>query len=135
MDSFNLSTEAILTTPFPPHLNESSNLIRLGELNESIALISHRVTDCTSFDISILGELGVKESWTKLFTFGPLPCFENLCGVGKKGDIFFIKDDYELACFNLSTQMIEEMGVYEKSGCCQLMIYNESFLPIRAINN
>jgi hypothetical protein len=64
-----------------------------------------------------------------------LPCFENLCGVGKKGDIFFIKDDYELACFNLSTQMIEEMGVYEKSGCCQLMIYNESFLPIRAINN
>ncbi|KAL2337220.1 hypothetical protein Fmac_011666 [Flemingia macrophylla] len=79
-------------------------------LNGSIAMISnHLWSNC--LDISILGEDGVKESWTKLFTIGPLPSFALPIGVGSKGDIFFIKEDGEVGCFGLKTQMSKETGI------------------------
>lgn len=60
-------------------------------LNESIALILNSYQTNT-FQISFLGELGVKESWTKLFIIGPLLCHYPIGG-GKKGNILFRKED------------------------------------------
>jgi len=86
---------------------------RLVMLNGSIALISW-YPDMTTFDISILGELGVSESWTKLFTIGPLPSYiERPIGVGRNGDIFFRKKDKKIVCYDLSTSMVEELGLEE----------------------
>ncbi|XP_024636131.1 F-box protein CPR1 [Medicago truncatula] len=52
-------------------------------LNGFVALISKHVKT-TSFHIYVLGELGVRESWTKLFIIGPLPSVERPVGAGKK---------------------------------------------------
>ncbi|AES96360.1 hypothetical protein MTR_5g036250 [Medicago truncatula] len=79
----------------------------------------------SKFHISILGEVGFKESWTKLFIVGPLPGIEHPIGICKKGDIFFRKKDNELVWFDLSTQRIEELGVKGDS-CCRIMIYKET---------
>jgi hypothetical protein len=79
-------------------------------LNGSIAFIVNYEEKAT-FHISILGELGVKESWTKLFIVGPLPCLEYPIGAGKKGNILIRKKDNKLAWFDLSTGMIDEIGV------------------------
>ncbi|AET00948.1 hypothetical protein MTR_5g097730 [Medicago truncatula] len=38
-------------------------------------------------------KLDVMESWTKIFTVGPLPCLDYPVGAGKKGDLFFRKKD------------------------------------------
>lgn len=103
-------------------------------LNGSIALISNHYGN-TPFNISILGELGVKESWTKLFTFGSLLSIGwPLIGVGKKGYIFFRKSD-ELACVDLSTQIIEDIGIKGEQFCCQIGIYKESHFSVGGLNN
>jgi hypothetical protein len=83
-----------------------------------------------SFHIWILGELGVMESWTKLFVFGPLTCVRYSIGAGKKNDIFIVKDHGELARFNLSTQKFEEVAV----NIWQVVIYKEVLLPIEGLN-
>lgn len=49
----------------------------------------------TTFNISILGELSVKESWIKLFLVGPLSCVERPFRM-ENGKIFFTKKDEEL---------------------------------------
>ncbi|KEH41367.1 hypothetical protein MTR_1g050305 [Medicago truncatula] len=80
-----------------------------------VAMISNCVKT-TSFhiSISILGELGVKESWTKLFDVGPLSDIKHpidLIGAWKKGDILFRNDDKELICLDLTTGAIKKNGV------------------------
>jgi len=76
----------------------------------------------TTFHISVLGEVGVKESWIKLFIVGPLPDVERPIGVGKKGDIFFMKKDQDLVLFNLSTRRIEDLGIKGLNGC-RIIVY------------
>ncbi|TKY49736.1 F-box/kelch-repeat protein [Spatholobus suberectus] len=102
--SFDVSNEVFHTTPIGWRTNSELVNRYLAVFNGSIAMISNSLWS-NYLDISILGEVGVKESWTKLFTIGPLPCFGLPMGVGKKADIFFIKEDGELDCFDLSTQM------------------------------
>jgi hypothetical protein len=46
----------------------------------------------------------------------------------KKGDIFFIKNDDGIACFDLHTQTIEDMGVKGESFCCHFAIYKKNLL-------
>ncbi|XP_058774232.1 F-box protein CPR1-like [Vicia villosa] len=131
--SFDLSHEVFFTTP----IDERSELDygQLAVLNGSIALIINHDNN-NIFHISILGELGVKESWIKLFIFGPVPSIDwSLIGFGNKGYIFFRKKDDELAYVDLSTQIIEELGVKGEDCCCKIGIYKESLLSIRGSSN
>jgi hypothetical protein len=103
--------------------------VKLVALNGSITLISyHKKT--TTFHISILGEFGLEESWTKLLIVGPLSCVERPIGVGMKGEIVFVRKDKELVWLDLSTQMIAELGY--KGGALPnwIIIYKESILAI-----
>ncbi|XP_045807603.1 F-box/kelch-repeat protein At3g06240-like [Trifolium pratense] len=134
--SFDMSNEVFFTTPMPSHVDDTFDLRlvkrQLVMLNGSIALISYS-GETTILHISILGEIGVKESWTKLFIVGPLPHVHFPIGAGKNGDIFFENNDGQLACFNLDTHMIKEFGVDTDE--CQIVIYKKSLLSIRGINN
>ncbi|RDX76589.1 F-box/kelch-repeat protein, partial [Mucuna pruriens] len=122
--SFDLTNEVVLTTPLPIKKCEARPVCHgppcflqthLTVLNGSIAFISNCEDATTTFHISVLGQLGVQESWTKLFIIGPLPGLEHLpIGIGRKGDVLFKIDD-KLAWFDLSTQMIMEVGVREES--------------------
>ncbi|CAI8604998.1 unnamed protein product [Vicia faba] len=74
--SFDLSDEAFITTPIGEEFWTSYTYNRrLVVLNGSIALISNYDDDIV-FHISILGELGVTESWIKLYIYGPFPSLE-----------------------------------------------------------
>ncbi|KAG4989785.1 hypothetical protein JHK82_032094 [Glycine max] len=140
--SFDLSNKVFFTTQMaigiPSNMHDSFNsysvLRNLLLLNGSIAVISN-YEDMTTFYISILVELGVKESWITLFVVGPLPCVERPIGAGKMGNIFFRTKDGELAWFDLRTHMIEELGIKAHMSLCQIIIYKESSLPIGGINN
>ncbi|AES99953.1 F-box protein interaction domain protein [Medicago truncatula] len=107
--SFDFCKESFITTPIPSYVYDSLDFHlvrrRLMVLNGSIAFMVHD-TEASTFHISILGELGVKESWTKLFVVGPLPCLGHFVGAGKKGNILLRKKDSELAWFDLITGMI-----------------------------
>ncbi|GAU25901.1 hypothetical protein TSUD_376200 [Trifolium subterraneum] len=83
---------------------------RLTVLNGSIALISNYHDDIV-FHISILGEIGVSESRITLYIYGPLPFLQwPPIGFGKMGYMFFEKKDYQVAYFDLNTQIIEDVG-------------------------
>jgi hypothetical protein len=131
-----VSNEVFFTTPMPSQVDDTFDLTlvkrQLVMLNGSIALISYSGKTAT-LHVSILGEIGVKESWTKLFIVGPLPHVDSPIGAGKNGDIFFIKNDGELACFNLVTQTIKELGV--EGLMSEIVIYKESILSMSGINS
>ncbi|XP_050907563.1 F-box protein CPR1 [Lathyrus oleraceus] len=110
--SFDLSNEMYISTPVPSFAGE--HCTGLSVLNDSIALFTYhenmRTFEISTFEISLLGEIGVKESWYKLFTIGPLPWFKSPIGMGKKGEIFFRKKDSELVWFDLNTNTVKHLG-------------------------
>jgi hypothetical protein len=97
-------------------------------LNEFIALM-YKDAETTTFHITILSEVGVKESWMKLFIVESLPCLGYPIGVGKNGNIFFAKDDEELAMYDLSTHTVQELGI-KGDFVCQIIIYKKILLSI-----
>jgi F-box interacting protein len=142
--SFDLRNEVFFTTPILLDTDLSRDPIsiewpqaidrQLVVLNESIALISNRVQAAT-FHISILVELGVKESWIKLFIVGPIPSLGWPIAVGKKGHICFRQTNDELVWIDLSTQIVDEIGVKGRRSCYQMGIYKESLLRIGGIKD
>ncbi|PNY10138.1 F-box protein, partial [Trifolium pratense] len=130
--SFFLSNDVYEKTSIPTNMDGGTDtrvmFRHLDVLNGSIAWISN-YAQANTFHISILGEIGVKESWTKLFIVEPSSFVEHPIGMGKNGSIFFRKKDDELVWFSLTTHEIEELGV--KGGrSCKTIVYKESFLQI-----
>ncbi|KAK7258719.1 hypothetical protein RIF29_24301 [Crotalaria pallida] len=136
--SFNLSDEVLHTTPLDCRdcfAYADWNRSALVVLNDSIAMITG--TPCTNlFDISILGAIGVKESWTKLFRIGPLFYDCVPIGVWKKGFIFNRMISGQLAYFNLSTQVIglEEIDIGRDGSQSQIVICKESIGAMQDFN-
>jgi F-box interacting protein len=130
--SFYLSNEVSFTTPIPLDVDDCFDVkakwINLVVLNGSIALISYN-EETTTFRVSILGQVGFKESWIKLFMVGPLLYIERPIGVGTNGEIFFIRKDKEVGWFDLSNQMIEELGYTAENLDCRMINYKENILP------
>ena len=60
---------------------------------------------------------------------GPLPYVERPIGVGTNGEIFFVRKDKEVGWFDLSTQMIEELGYTVENLHCRIINYKENNLP------
>ncbi|XLU58994.1 hypothetical protein S245_053642 [Arachis hypogaea] len=128
--SFNLSTETFRTTSIVWLQENDDSLIRtLVVLNESVTLISS-FAQYNRIEISLLGEVGVKESWVKLFTLGPFPSeFRCPMRMGNKCDvIFYIGDDSnELASFDVITgKVIHNINI--KTRMFGTWIYKESLL-------
>ncbi|XP_058744983.1 F-box protein CPR1-like [Vicia villosa] len=141
--SFDLSNEVFVKTSIPSNMDDAG--IDIGNdtrivyrflmvLKGSICWISNYKEEAPTFHISVLGEVGVKESWTKLFTVGPLSCIDYPIGIGKKGDIFFNRSDDELVWFDLNTQSFEELGV-KGDHTSKIVLYKESLLPFARISD
>ncbi|XP_058774222.1 uncharacterized protein LOC131648486 [Vicia villosa] len=90
--SFDLSDEVFFTTSMDENLDFYKHLV---VLNGSIAIISNHDDDLI-YHISILGQVGVKESWIKLLSFSTIPSIDAPpypVGVGKMGYVYFRKKD------------------------------------------
>jgi len=129
--SFNLTNDVFFTTPIDWHQRSS---FRLVVLNGFIATITHYYAT-ESYTISILGEIGVKESWTRLFDIGPLSYVNDVITVGKKGNIFLSKENRKIACFDLTTEVTEEIDFKGESHICQIVPYKKNLGPIGGINS
>jgi F-box interacting protein len=140
--SFDFGNESFTTTPIPSYMDADSLAVTKDVviLNGAIAFIlSYKMT--STVHISILGELGVKESWTKLFVVGPSPCLNYPIVAAKKGKILFRSRDMKqnkegLVWFDLSTGMIDKIDLTTKiSGCVTrcILFHKESILPIGGI--
>jgi len=133
MVSFDLNNETFFVTPIPSYVRLTWT--QLTVLNNSIALVYFPVNK-NIFHISTLGEVGVKESWIKLFTV------EKPCGpatfpmrVGMNGEIVFANYK-KLLLFDLNTNKIVELGLKRRDRLTlgQIIVYKKSLLPIKRIN-
>ncbi|XP_058762694.1 F-box/kelch-repeat protein At3g06240-like [Vicia villosa] len=132
MLSFDWSNEVFIQTPVPSDID--GNFVpfvrrHLVLLKGSIALILN-FTETATFHISVLGELGVKESWTKMFMvgLGPIPFLMYPVGAVRNGDMVFTKKDDRLILFNLTTQTVEDLGIKSK-GFCKILLHRENLTP------
>lgn len=125
--SFDFSNEIFFTTALPsPDMIYDWMEKNLASLNGYVALIYDYVP-MKIFHIWILSEIGVNESWAKLFVVEPLTRVMHPIRLGKKGNMFFRKKDDELDWFDLITQKNEEIGVEGESVCLQIVVYKENF--------
>ncbi|XP_024640686.1 putative F-box protein At3g17620 [Medicago truncatula] len=132
--SFQLGNEVCFVTPlsFLEDMEYDIDDVNLQVLNEPVAVIVNHI-ETKSFHISILGEIGVGESWFRLFDIGPLSCIMRPIIVWNKGNIVVGKDD-QLVCFDLTTGVIEEIDVKAEQ-FCHIFIYKKNLLPFGVIDN
>ncbi|XP_004510914.1 F-box protein CPR1-like [Cicer arietinum] len=133
MLTFDFSNEKFYATNLPLESDTIYNYwieFDLMVLNGSAAFICS-YDETKYFHIWILGELGVQESWTKLFIVGPLTYIRRPIGSGKRSYLFFTTKDNDLVQFDLSTQRFEEIEIYVP----QVITYKEILLPIEGMNN
>lgn len=89
--SFDFSKEKVFITSRPSYFDACLHKFQerhLTILNGSIAFISTYI-GAAQFCISILGEVSVKESWTKLCVVESLHSLQYPIGVGKSNIVFF----------------------------------------------
>ncbi|XP_004509905.3 putative F-box protein At3g16210 [Cicer arietinum] len=129
--SFNLSNYEFFITPLDMHANFRFNLV---VLNGSLAMISN-VKNTTFYVISILGEIGVKESWIRLFEVDVMSCVNRPLTIGYKGNLFFLKKDGKAACFDLTTGVFEDIDSHRGGLIGQIIVYKKNLRPIGGINN
>ncbi|XVE83789.1 hypothetical protein DITRI_Ditri16bG0115100 [Diplodiscus trichospermus] len=89
--SFDMSREVFLTTPLPDGSKDSN--FHFMEIKGSVGGICHDfcVRNRNSYDVWVLGEVGLKNSWMKLFTVDPTIFNVDITplGVGSDGKVFF----------------------------------------------
>ncbi|KAK2972775.1 hypothetical protein RJ640_027870 [Escallonia rubra] len=130
MLSFHINTEVFQQIQLPdvcafPDGNERAFLV----LNESIALILFDASEQTSFDIWLMTEYGVAESWAKLFTIGPLVQVERPI-LFWKHELLLEKANGQLVSCDLKSRRLKEFQVYGAQESFRAVAYSESLVSI-----
>ncbi|CAK8534878.1 unnamed protein product [Lathyrus sativus] len=103
--SFYFNTETHVTTPLPKNMQDlDCSEIYLILLNGYVAMISSYVLE-DRVSIAILTELGVMESWIKLFDFIPSSNMYYPIGASKNGDLLYKHKD-QLISVDLTTGIV-----------------------------
>jgi len=138
--SFDVSNETFCGTlvsidmPIDDDFHISGMARFLFVLNGYIAIMSNYLGR-TTFYISILGEVGKKESWKKLYSFDPLLGIGKAIGARSMGNILFKKVDGQLVWFDLSTHKITKVGIKVHPGILFHMVIYRDFLQIEGMNS
>ncbi|KAK8469997.1 LOW QUALITY PROTEIN: hypothetical protein PHAVU_004G030700 [Phaseolus vulgaris] len=109
--SFDVSNETYCATLVPIDMPKHDTFVIyvvarfLFVLNGSIAMMSN-YKDKTTFYVSILGEVGRKETWKKLFSFDPLLGIGTPIGARSMGNILFKTKDVLVAVGNLQDRQV-----------------------------
>lgn len=109
----------------------------IAVLNDSIALIVRLVEGTKkSFDIWVMCEYGVQESWTKLFKMGPISGVNRPLGFSKNGDwLLLVDDNEELVSCNLDCKhAIKNLHVIGIPYSLKVINYVETLVSVQGEN-
>ncbi|XP_059436805.1 F-box/kelch-repeat protein At3g06240-like [Corylus avellana] len=129
--SFDMSDEVFLKTPVPDDVLNNCNR-HFFLLKESIAMAVGIVVDYLMwFDIWLLLEVGVKDSWTRLFSIGPFPDYiERPLGFWKSGIMFFENLDGQMVLYDPSTKEMTNLPIQGETDVSQLVTYMETLVSV-----
>ncbi|KAG2695683.1 hypothetical protein I3760_07G023900 [Carya illinoinensis] len=141
--SFDITKEVFLETPLPDVSDivyPFDKYLEYFLLNELVALaISWKVIGEEGsrmwWDIWLLHEYGVTESWTKLFRVGPLTGVFRPLEYWMNDIIFWEKDDGQLALYDPSTKEMTNLQIEGESLSFQVITYMESLVSISGAND
>ncbi|KAK3007194.1 hypothetical protein RJ639_015490 [Escallonia herrerae] len=131
MLSFHISTEVFQQIRLPdvcafPDGNERAFLV----FNEAIALLLFNPSEQTCFDVWLMTEYGIADSWAKQFTIGPLIQVERpvfFC----KHELLMEKANGQLVSYSLKTQRLKELQLYGAQKSLRAVAYSESLVWIK----
>ncbi|KAJ7980172.1 F-box protein [Quillaja saponaria] len=113
--SFNFESEKFGSVPPPPYFGQSekqfSDFLKLGVLEDCLLLCVFG-NDHRKFDIWIMKDYGVKESWTKQFVIENLYPRQRSCDFYEpvkflnNGEILLLYNDLEVLCYNTGTRRL-----------------------------
>ncbi|KAK2986254.1 hypothetical protein RJ640_021823 [Escallonia rubra] len=129
--SFHISNEVFQQIRLPnvcafPDGNERAFLV----LNESIALLLFNPSEQTYFDIWLMTEYGIAESWTKQFTTGPLVQVERPVLFWKHA-LLMEKANGQLVSYDLRSQRLKEFQLYGAQKSLRAVAYSESLVSMK----
>ncbi|XP_035551505.1 F-box/kelch-repeat protein At3g06240-like [Juglans regia] len=141
--SFDITNEVFIKTPLPDGSDigyANDKYLEYFLLNELVALgISWKaVVEEGSqmwWDIWLLHEYGVTESWTKLFRVGPLTGVFQPLEYWRNDIIFWEKDDGQLALYDPSTKEMTNLQIGGELLSLQIIPYTESLVSISGAND
>jgi F-box interacting protein len=138
--SFDMSEEVFLETPLPDDVMRNRNPLVWDELfvlNQSIGMAVRIWSEDWlqfHFDIWSLLEVGVKDSWTKLFTIGESSRIIQPLGFWKNDTMFF-ENSNELVLYDPSTKQITNLQFDPRIMLSsQLVTYMETLVSVKGGN-
>ncbi|XP_059439978.1 F-box/kelch-repeat protein At3g23880-like [Corylus avellana] len=135
--SFDMSDEVFLKTSLPDDVTADCYK-RLFVLNELIAMavtIPDEEWSEVCFDIWLMHKVGVKESWTKLFTVGPSTEIERPLGVWKNDTMFLENSEGQPVLYDPSTKEMTNLQIgHEATYTLQLVTYMETLVSVKGGN-
>ncbi|XP_009588485.1 F-box protein CPR1-like [Nicotiana tabacum] len=135
--SFNFSTELFQNIPYPDGLvdMQGKNLVIL---NECLALICYPTMYFwfdeqmpQMVDIWVMKEYGVKESWTKEFTIGPIFIQTPLSIWKNETEMLIESKNGELVSCNLLSQEIKNLDISGDAETLEVVVCKESLISIK----
>jgi F-box interacting protein len=131
--SFNM-TDEVFRIIRVPDLDEKNAIWReYSMLNNCIAMIVSDAQDTVTekiFDIWVMREYGVKESWTKQFVIGPLSGIQFPLGFTMNDELLMVARDGQLVSYNSNAQEIKSLQVR----ATQAIVYKESLVSVMGGN-
>ncbi|KAK7838354.1 f-box protein [Quercus suber] len=128
---FDFASEVFKSTSFPDASvigDYSSWKTTLTALNGSIAMLvypSGKEVEMLCFDLWVLFEFGVRESWTKLIRIGPSLDLERPLGFWGYGRMFMENKEGQLVLYDPSTNTGKIFPFDGLKGSLQVALYNE----------
>ena len=111
-----------------PELDNVSRMNKIFSVfNDRLAFIVYKDEDTMTekyFDIWVMREYGVEDSWTKQLVVGPLLGIEMPLQFAKNGELLVVGDDDTIVLYNIGSKEIRNL---------QLTEFPKSFNPVQAM--
>ncbi|KAK9012594.1 hypothetical protein V6N11_040639 [Hibiscus sabdariffa] len=132
--SFHMGNEEFRVIPMPSvlPLYDHSLCRSLLVWNGCIALVIYpREGTEKSFEIYVMKEYGVRESWTKILTIGPLTKVEMPLAFWKNDEILMEGSDGLVVSYNLKRQELKDLPIYGVPKSFATLVYVNSLVSVK----
>ncbi|KAK8673612.1 hypothetical protein V6N13_111936 [Hibiscus sabdariffa] len=135
--SFHMGNEEFRVIPMPSvlPLYDHSLCRSLLVWNGCIALVIYpREGTEKSFEIYVMKEYGVRKSWTKILTIGPLTKVEMPLAFWKNDEILMEGSDGLVVSYNLKRQELKDLPIYGVPKSFATLVYVNSLVSVKGGN-
>ncbi|KAF5734683.1 F-box and associated interaction domains-containing protein putative isoform 1 [Tripterygium wilfordii] len=132
--SFDMANEVFDKLPLPDDFGLSSRLyhpeltIFRGSLALVLCIVDIGPVQC--LDIWLMSKHGVKESWVKQVTIGPILEVERPLGFWKNGRLLFEDSEERLVLYHPNVQQLKNLQLRREGYTFEVVDYAESLVPI-----